>query len=40
MPTLALFPGPHRFWLHKEHGGPGIFSHVCDIKGRKVVDRT
>jgi len=28
------------FWLHKERGRPGIFSHVCDIKGRKVVERT
>jgi len=37
---VALFPGPHRFRLHKECGGPGIFSHECDVKGRKVVERT
>ena len=23
-----------------KHGGPGIFSHMCDVKGRKVVKRT
>ena len=36
------FPGLHRFRLHKEleHRGPGIFSHVREVKGRKVVKRT
>ena len=37
---LALFPGPHRLRLHKERGGPGFFSHVRNVKGRKVVERT
>jgi len=23
-----------------KHGGPGIISHMCDVKGRKVVERT
>jgi len=34
---LASFPGPRHVWLHKDHRGPGIFSHVHDVKGRKVV---
>jgi len=38
--VLALLPVPHRFQLHEERGEPGIFSHMCDIKGRKVVERT
>jgi len=38
--VIASFPGLCCFWLHKERGGPGIFSHVCDVKGRKVVERT
>ena len=33
--SLALFPGPRCFRLHEERGGPGIFSHMCNIKGRK-----
>ena len=37
---LALLPGPLHFQLHEEHKGPGIFPHVRDIKGRKVVERT
>jgi len=37
---LALFSGPHCFQLHEECGGPGIFSHVHGIKGRKVLERT
>ena len=40
VPTAASFPGPRRFRLHDERGGPGIFLHVHDIKGRKVVERT
>ena len=36
--NLASYPGLRCFGLHKEHRGPGIFSHVCDVKGRKVVD--
>ena len=32
---LASFPGPHCFCLHKERRGPGIFPHVCGVKGRK-----
>ena len=32
---LALFPGLHHLWLHKEHRGSGNFSHVRDVKGRK-----
>jgi len=35
--SLASFPGPRCFRLHEERGGPGIFSHVCNIKGRKDV---
>jgi len=37
---VALFPGPRCFQLHKEHGGPGISSHVRNINGRKVVEST
>ena len=37
---VALFPGLCHLWLREERGGPGIFSHACDIKGRKVVERT
>jgi len=37
---LALFPGPHHFQLHEERQGPGIFCHVCDVKGRNVAERT
>ena len=36
---VALFPGLHQFRLHKERRGPGIFSHMHDVKGRKVVER-
>jgi len=32
---LALFPVPCHFRLHEEQGGPGIFSPVRDVKGRK-----
>ena len=31
----SLIPRPAPFQLHEECGGPCIFSHVCDIKGRK-----
>ena len=34
-PDLALFRGLHHFWLHEEHG---IFSRMCDVKGRKVTE--
>jgi len=39
-PMVALVQGLHLFWLHEEHGGPDIISHVYDINGRKVVERT
>ena len=32
---IASHSLPVLFWLHQEYGGPGIFSHVRDIKGRK-----
>jgi len=38
-PMVASVPGPLRYWLHEEHGGLDILSHVYDIKGRKVVER-
>ena len=38
---LASFPGPRAaFGCTKERGGPGMFPHVCDVEGRKVVERT
>jgi len=37
---LALFPGPHRFQLHEERWGPGIFCHVYDVTGRNAAERT
>ena len=39
-PRVSSFPGLCHFQLHKEWRGPGIFSHVCDVQGRKVVERT
>ena len=33
---LASFSGPCRFRLHEERRGPDIFSHMHDVKGRKV----
>jgi len=36
--TTSLVPSPCRFWLHEESEGPGIFSHVHDVRwkgGRK-----
>jgi len=27
------------FWLHVERGGPGIVSHVHDVKGRELLER-
>ena len=31
-----MFPGPcAAFGCTKEHKGPGMFSHVCDVEGRK-----
>jgi len=38
--NLASFPGLRCFWLNEKLGGPGIFSHVHNVKGRKVVERT
>ena len=39
--ALASFPGPcAAFGCTKERDGPGMFPHVRDIKGRKVVERT
>ena len=37
----SLVPRPaHRFWLHKRTQGPGKFSHVRDVKGRKdLIER-
>jgi len=32
---VASFPGSVPFWLHKERRGPGMFPHVCDVKGRR-----
>ena len=38
---IASFPGPcTAFGCTKEREGPGMFSHVRDVKGRKVVERT
>ena len=37
---VASFPGLHCFRLHEKFRGPGIFSHVCDVKGRKLVERS
>lgn len=34
MMCLASFPGLWYFQLHEERGGPGIFPHVHDVKGR------
>ena len=36
--STSLVPSPCRFWLHEESEGPGIFSHVHDVRwkgGRK-----
>ena len=39
--SIASFPGPSAtFGCTKERGGPGISPHVCDVKSRKVVERT
>ena len=40
---VASFPGPRAaFGCTKERDGPGtcMFPHVCDVEGRKVVERT
>ena len=38
---LASFPGPRAaFGCTKERRGPGMFPHVRDVEGRKVVERT
>ena len=38
---IASFPGPRAaFGSTIERGGPGMFPHVCDVEGRKVVKRT
>ena len=41
-PDVASFPGLRHFRFHEEPGGPGmvIFSHMREVKGRKVVERT
>ena len=37
----SLIPRPVRcFQLHEGRGGPDIFSHVRDVKDRKVVEMT
>ena len=38
--TLASFPGLRHIWLHEERRGPDIYSHMRDVKGSKVVERT
>ena len=39
--VLASFSGPRAaFGCMKECRGPGMFPHVRDVKGRKVVERT
>ena len=41
MVSLASFPGLcAAFGCTKERGGPGMFPHVRDVEGRKVVERT
>ena len=38
---VASFRGPRAaFTFTKEHRGPGMFPHVRDVEGRKVVERT
>ena len=38
-PVYSLVPRPaRRFGCTKERGGPGMFPHVRDAEGRKVVD--
>ena len=38
---VASFTGPSAtFGCTKECRGPGMFPHVCDVEGRKVVERT
>ena len=36
--TAALFPGLCRFRLHEGRGQLGIFPHVHEVNGRKVVE--
>ena len=39
--TVASFPGLHdAFGCTNECEGPGMFSHLRDVEGRKVVERT
>ena len=39
--NIASFPGPRAaFGCAKERGGPGMFPHVRNVEGRKVVERT
>ena len=39
--SLTSFPGPHAaFSCLKECEGPGMFPHIHDVDGRKVVERT
>ena len=38
---LASFSGLRTaFDFTKEREGPGMFPHMCDVEGRKVVERT
>jgi len=36
----SLVPRLSHFQLHEDRGQPGIFPHMCDVKGKKVVERT
>ena len=38
--TQVTFPDLCSFRLQEECRGTGIFSHMCDIKGRKAVERS
>ena len=38
--VIASFLGLHHFPLHEERGQPGIFPHMCDVKSKKVEERT
>jgi len=38
--VIASFQVLHHFPLHEEFGQPGIFPHMCDVKGKMVVKRT
>ena len=41
MICLALFPDPRAaLGCTKDREGPGMFPHMRDVEGRKVVERT